>query len=334
VKRDEFLTAVEASKPANNTDASLYDDPVPVAPLPTVSVVMPMYNASRYVGDAVLSVMAQTFRDFELIVIDDGSTDGSALTVRRAVGNPVQLRLIHQENKGVSAAANRGTELARGEFIARMDADDIALPSRLERQVEFLRGHPDYVAVGSRVMFIDDEGDDLYEMPGIHLTHEDIDRGLMEVEWAILQPAAMMRTEAMRKVGGYRADLHIHEDHDLFLKLAEIGKLANLPEVLLRYRQRPDSAVSVYADSHVESFRSVYEDAWKRRGLIGKKPIPYIAPHPDDPHRLLKRHRLWSWMSLKAGNNKTARKYARAALRLAPFSPQSWNLMYCALRGR
>lgn len=304
------------------------------APAPAVSVVMPLYNARRYVSEAVRSILGQTFTNFELIVIDDGSTDGSCDIVKSVAESDPRLRLVRQENRGVSAAANLGTELARARFLARMDADDISLPMRLEKQVAFLREHPEYVAVGSRVMFIDDEGDELYEMPGIHLTHIEIDRGLMEVEWAILQPAVMMHTAAVRKVGGYRADLHIHEDHDLFLKLAEIGKLANLPEVLLKYRQRPDSAVTVHASRHVESFRSVYEEAWKRRGLVGKKPIPYIAPHPDDPYRLLKRHRLWAWMSLKAGNIKTARKYARAGLRLSPFSIESWNLMYCALRGR
>jgi hypothetical protein len=155
----------------------------------------------------------------------------------------------------------------------------------------------------------------------------------MHVEWSIYQPAAMMRTEALRRVGGYRNDLHIHEDHDLFLKLAEVGRLANLPEALLKYRQRPNSAVSIYAKQHVESFRSVYEQAWKRRGLVGKRPLPDIADHPNDPDRLLKRHRQWGWMSLKAGNVSTSRKYALAGLRLAPRSVESWRLMYCAMRG-
>jgi glycosyltransferase involved in cell wall biosynthesis len=279
-------------------------------------------------------VLGQTFRDFELILIDDGSTDDSAQIVNQAAAGDQRLRVVSQENKGVSSAANLGTQFARGEFLARMDADDLCFPQRLEKQVAFLREHPDHVAVGSRVMFIDDEGDELFEMPGILLSHEEIDRGLMAVEWTILQPAVMMRTEAVRRVGGYRPDLHIHEDHDLFLKLAEIGKLANLPEVLLKYRQRADSAVTVYADRHVESFRSVYEEAWKRRGLTGRREIPVIAPHLNVPDRLLKRHRFWGWMSLKGGNVRIARKYARAGLWLAPFSLESWRLMYCALRGR
>src|SRR6185312_555318 len=113
---------------------------------PLVSVVMPLYNARPYVAQAVRSVLDQTCADFELIVIDDGSTDASAEAVEQAAGNDPRLHLIRQPNAGVSAAANRGTELARGEFMARVDADDICLPSRLEKQLEFLRNHPDFVA--------------------------------------------------------------------------------------------------------------------------------------------------------------------------------------------
>lgn len=302
-----------------------------VSRVPTVSVVIPLYNARRFVAEAVRSILKQSFGDFELIVIDDGSTDGSDRVVEEAAAGDPRLRLVRQENKGVSAAANHGMNLARGEFLARMDADDVSLPVRLEKQVAFLRDHPDHVLVGSMAMFIDEDGAPLYPMPGLKVSHEQIDAGMLAVEWTILQPSVMMRTEAVRRVGGYREDLRIHEDHDLFLKLAEIGKVANLPEVLLYYRQHPVSAVSVYADEHVKALESVLRDAWKRRGLSG--PIPEVPPHPNDPRRELKRKRLWAWQSLNAGHIATARKYASAALRAAPFDRESWRILYCALRG-
>jgi glycosyltransferase involved in cell wall biosynthesis len=242
--------------------------------------------------------------------------------------------LIRQSNLGVSVASNKGTELARGEFLARVDSDDICLPNRLEKQVAYLREHPEWVAVGSRVMFVDEQGLPLFEMPGIKLTHEEIDDGLLKVEWTILQPASMFRTTAVREVGGYRTDLNIHEDHDLFLKLAEIGKLGNVDEILFQYRQRKNSAVTTYAQKHVKSFVSVFEEAWKRRGLEGKRELPRIAPHPPLREKMLKQHRLWGWKSLQAGHIQSARKYARAGLRMAPFSAESWNLIYCAMRGR
>jgi glycosyltransferase involved in cell wall biosynthesis len=300
---------------------------------PPLSVVMPMYNARKYVGDTVRGVLDQRFSDFEFIVIDDGSTDGSPIEVERAASGDPRVRIIQQPNSGVSTAANRGTAEARGEFLARVDADDICLPDRFEKQIAFLRGHPDTVAVGSRAMFIDPDGLELFEMPGLKLSHEEIDAGLLKVEWTILQPATMFRTAALRAIGGYRTDLHIHEDHDLFLKLAEIGKLANYPEILFQYRQHGTSAVFTYAQEHVTAFESVYRDAWKRRKLDGIRPVPMIAPHPVDPHKSLKRDRFWAWNSLKSRHIAAAKKYARRGLRRAPFSVDSWKLMYCALRG-
>jgi len=300
---------------------------------PPLSVVMPMHNARKYVALTVRSVLAQRFSDFEFLIIDDGSTDSSVAEAEQAAAGDKRVKIITQANAGVSTASNRGTELARGEFLARVDADDICLPDRFERQIAFLREHPDYVAVGSRVMFIDPDGLELFEMPGLKLSHEEIDAGLLNVEWTILQPATTFRTSVLRASGGYRTDLRIHEDHDLFLKLAEIGRLANLPEILFQYRQHFTSAVSTYAHEHVAALASVYRDAWKRRGLDGVKPIPAIAPHPDDPQRNLKRDRLWAWMSLKSRHLAAARKYAVRGLTRAPFSADSWKLMYCALRG-
>src|SRR5258707_685838 len=100
---------------------------------------MPVYNARRYVAEAARSVLGQTFTDFEFVVIDDGSTDGSAEVVEQAAAGDPRLRLVRQQNKGVSAASNLGTELARGEFLARVDADDVCCPERLAKQVAFLR---------------------------------------------------------------------------------------------------------------------------------------------------------------------------------------------------
>jgi len=306
---------------------------IPVADAPPLSVVMPMYNARKYVAQTVRSVLSQRFADFEFLVIDDGSTDGSTAEVQQAAGGDRRMKIITQVNAGVSTASNRGIEVARGEYLARVDADDICLPDRFEKQIAFLRDHADYVAVGSRVMFIDPDGLELFEMPGLKLSHEEIDEGLLKVEWTILQPATMFRTAALRSIGGYQTDLRIHEDHDLFLKLAEIGRLANLPEILFQYRQHFTSAVSTYAKEHVAAFESVYRDAWKRRGMEGVKPIPAIAPHPNDPQKDLKRDRFWAWNSLKSRHAAAAKKYAFSGLRRAPFSADSWKLMYCALRG-
>src|SRR5947208_11205951 len=127
--------------------------------VPLVSVVMPVYNGERFVVEAVRSILAQTFRDFECIVVDDGSTDRTPeLLAIEQTGDPRLVVHRQPSNMGFRMALNTGCALARGEFIARMDADDVSLPTRLERQVAFLRANPRVGAVGSAIQVIDDRG--------------------------------------------------------------------------------------------------------------------------------------------------------------------------------
>src|SRR5688572_2344250 len=125
---------------------------------PFVSVVMPLHNARHYVAKAIESILDQTFADIEFIIVDDGSTDGSDEIALRYAKRDARVRLIRQPNAGVSAASNAGIALARGEFLARMDHDDISISTRLQQQVEYLRANPDCVAVGGQAMFIDQRG--------------------------------------------------------------------------------------------------------------------------------------------------------------------------------
>ncbi len=297
----------------------------------TLSVYMPVYNAARFVQPAVRSILTQTFTDFEFIIVDDGSTDGTLQILESLAARDPRIRLIREPHAGVAAAANRAITEARGEFLARMDSDDIASPKRLEKQIDFLRQNPDCVAVGSHMMLIDEEGLPLYMMRHTTMGHEQIESCLMQGGWSIAQPSCMYRREAVIAAGSYRPDLSLHEDHDLFLRLAERGKLENLPDILLSYRQYLGSLTFVESPTSSKTMNSILSDAWRRRGLSEKLPI---HSNPSKPKAPLDRCRQWGWMSLQAGHVSTARKYARETLRLAPFSSQSWKLMYCALRGR
>src|SRR5436305_9543595 len=125
---------------------------------PQVSVLMPVYNAIRYIGVAVDSVLSQTFSDFEFIIVDDGSTDGSAEILREYAGRDPRIRLISRPNTGLGFALNEALAVARAPFIARMDADDECLPERFEKQIQYLRNHPECVLLGSRVLWIDSDG--------------------------------------------------------------------------------------------------------------------------------------------------------------------------------
>ena len=181
---------------------------------------------------------------------------------------------------------------------------------------------------------MDEDGLPLYVMPDIQYGHEKIESAFWRGGWSIVQGASMYRREALNAVGGYRTDLSLHEDHDLFLRLAERGRLENVPDVLLWYRQRLSGLTYSESAKSRNVIAGILAAARKRRGMPDVAET--VANSNDAPawRQTLSRCRKWAWMSLKARHVATARKYARKTVRLAPFSPDSWKLMYCALRGR
>ena len=303
-----------------------------MADAPTVSVVMTVYNTRRYVAEAVVSVLAQTFADFEFVVIDDGSTDGSTGILKTFAKRDPRIRLVSRPNTGIVAAANEGIGLARGRYLARMDSDDVCLPRRFETQVRYLDEHADCVVVGSRVTVVDPYGSPVFES-GQKLTHEEIDAELLSSGggWAIVQPSAMMRTEAVRRVGGYRGRHNVSEDQDLFLRLAEIGRVANLPEPLLLYRRHYQSVMHTQWEQREQVKERIVREAYERRGLPMPADWKFDEWKPTPQARQL---REWGWAALKRGNVSIARKHAIGAVRSAPLSGEAWKLMFCALRGR
>jgi len=299
---------------------------------PAVSVVTTVFNTERYVGEAVDSILAQTFSDFEYIVVDDGSSDRSAEVVEQRAERDPRLRLMRVPHGGIVKAANAGIAAANGRYLARMDSDDVALPQRFERQVRYLEGHPECVLLGTRAILVDPYGVPVAETAP-KLTHEEIDAELMTNRGgaAVLQPSAMMRTEAVRRVGGYRGTANVSEDHDLFLRLAEVGKVANLDEPLLKYRRHYDSVMHTQFRQREQVKEQIIRDACRRRGI--EMPgdwtfEPWEPPHPAEQLRV------WGWAALRAARPSVARRHAIGAIRHAPFSRDAWRLMYCALRGR
>ncbi len=297
----------------------------------TLSVYMPVYNVAAWVRQAVASILDQSFEDFEFIIVDDGSTDQTLSILEELARQDQRIRVIQQPHQGVAAAANRAIAEANGEFLARIDGDDIALPRRLQKQVEFLRQHPRCVAVGSRMLLIDEDGLPMYIMPHTVCGHDEIDSALMKGGWSIAQPSCTYRRQAVVDAGGYPPELSLHEDHDLFLRLAERGTLDNLPEVLQLYRQYLGSLTFVKGPDSARIMRSILHEARRRRGLEEPSPLEDQDFKERPP---IDRCRQWAWMSLQAGHVRTARRYARKTLRLAPLSAHSWKLMYCTLRGR
>ena len=301
-------------------------------PPPTVSVVMTVYNTERYLAEAVDSILNGTFADLEFIIVDDGSTDGCPAILRDYERRDPRVRLVSRPNTGIVKAANEGIALARGRYLARMDSDDVSLPDRLAKQVAFLDAHPACVLLGTRVLEVDPYGSPVHESAQ-KLTHAEIDAQLLTCHggWALVQPSVMMRTDALRAVGGYRGAYNVSEDHDLFVRLAERGEVANLPEPLLRYRRHYASVTHTQFGDRAKVKEQIIREAYARRG----RPMPADwayeawAPQPQD-----EQVRHWGWAALKRGNVSVARKHATAAVRLSPLSLQSWRLLAVTLRRR
>lgn len=299
---------------------------------PVVSVLMPVYNTDRYVGQAVESLLNQTFTDFEILAVDDGSTDKSLVVLEQRAARDSRIRIFSRPNTGIARALNDALAVARGEFIARMDADDIACPERLERQVAYLRAHPDVVCVGCMVQTIDSDGDSLGQWILPYTDHDMIDAANIAGQQAIIGPSMMAPRSVIAAIGGFRNDLEISEDLDLFLRLAETGgRLANLPDILMKCRRLASSITHTRQQRTVEQTELVVRAARERRGLTG--PMPTFTPPPLQTP--IDFHRHWSWMALKHQNIRTAHKHARKVLIARPFDPESWRLAYCVfVRGR
>lgn len=207
---------------------------------PAVSVVLPVHNGAPYIAMALESLLGQTFGDFELIVIDDGSTDHSSDTVR-AFRDP-RIRLYEQAKQGVARTLNRGIELARGEFIARQDHDDISLPERLSAQYAYLRKHPDCAILGTWATIVDAEGKPTGR-EHLHPTQEYLLKWALLLNNPLVHSSVMMRKTAVQAVGGYceLATRQPPEDFELWSRMARSYRLANLPERLVLYREVPTS---------------------------------------------------------------------------------------------
>ena len=292
---------------------------------------MPVYNARRYLAEAVRSVLGQTLTDFELILVDDGSTDGSARVIDAFARADDRVRLVRRPNAGVTRSLNEGIALSRGRYVARMDADDRCLPFRLARQVEYLDAHPECVAVGSRVVLMDPHGSPLGRS-GHATDHESIDRKLLTHSgWAMVHPTVMMRRQAVVDLGGYDERWVACEDHDLFLRLAERGRLANLAQPLLWYRRHYQSVNFVKHASQTKLKRELLQAAHARRGLPFPADWQLVDWTPPPERQQLVD---WSWCAAKSGNYGIAARHAVAALRLAPTWPVAWKLLACLARDR
>ncbi|MEO1236573.1 MAG: glycosyltransferase family 2 protein [Planctomycetota bacterium] len=297
-----------------------------------MSVLMTAYNAERYVAATVESVLAQTMEEFEFVVVDDGSTDGTAELLRGFAERDGRVRVISGPNQGIPRAANTGLAACRAALVARIDADDLAEPDRLERQAAYMNEHAEVVAAGSWVTFIDEAGRRL-TINRPPTDHDAIDDALMRGHCAIWNTSSIYRREAFAALGGYDEHFATAEDLDAWLRLAEVGEVANIAEPLHRYRLHEASVSAADQTGNRGYCKDACERAAVRRGVASRFEAdePWRAGKDAGSKRTF--YTRYGWWAYRLGERRTARHYALKAIRHGGLAVEPWVLLAKSLVG-
>lgn len=257
---------------------------------PTITVLMAVYNGERYLRQAVDSILAQTWEDFEFIIVNDGSTDSTPEILESYTDK--RILVTHTPNQGLTRALSLGVKLARGEFLARMDADDISLPHRLALQKQYMDRYSSAVMVHGLVDRIDSSGRTIMRKAG----NEDPDlvtRWYLVWQNRIYHSTAMIRKEILDRNGlNYRIQLRRTQDYDLWCKLSHLGGIVAVPQVIVCHRIHTQSISHRLMRGHVNDFASSIRENWKRYGVfISQETASELAVisnqtmvHPLTPH--------------------------------------------------
>jgi len=295
---------------------------------PLVSVVLPVWNGERYLKQTIESILDQHFSDFELVIVDDGSTDNTPKIIE-SLGRDPRIRCHRQTNMGLVKALNKGLELSRGELIARIDADDYAMPERLALQVKALVENPEVAVVGSSIRIVDENDKAIREV-----RYEPSANKKMEHGCAVAHAAVMFRKDVIVRLGGYREPFLHAEDYDLWLRVSEIAEIRNLEEVLTVVRELASGITKTHGAA--QAFRSALAKiAHKRRKSGAADPFDSTL-HPlkffDIPGNLSEAEKeavLIPGLSMKLGEGETA-----ITPELEVLLNESWRLRHRLHRGQ
>jgi len=231
---------------------------------PKVTVLMSVYNGERFLSAALESILHQTWTDFEFLIINDGSTDGSREIIL-SYDDP-RIRLVdNPTNIGLTKSLNRGLELARGALIARQDADDLSHPARLEKQVNFMDHHPEVALLGARHSLIDDRGCTVHNPLTLRATTPAGITWQFMLYNPVVHSAAIFRKEVVwTRLGGYDESLTRRQDFELWSRIAVAYGVANLPEILVKFRVHPGSVSANYTREDIQKIEHVFIDNLRR----------------------------------------------------------------------
>ena len=291
---------------------------------PLVTVLMPVRNAAQYLEEAMRSLRRQTLPGFRILAIDDGSTDDSVQILGQFAGS--NLEVVARPHRGLVATLNEGVALASTPYIARMDADDRSLEGRLEAQLAFLQAHPEHVLVGTARTVIGPDGRRICELPV--LTEDLAIRRALAVANCFVHGSVMFRRETAVRAGGYRGEARFIEDYDLWRRLAELGKLANLPQQLYGWRANPHGESRSNRELQRQAGEALADEIWSAWfGDVGPAPRsvwPLVWPPGMDPRLAAELHLLFARGYLKRGARAIAGQHALAAWRRRPLALASW----------
>ena len=290
-------------------------------------MLLPVWNGEAFLEQAMESIVRQTLSAFELIVIDDGSSDRSAAIADDFAARDERVRTLRRAHEGLSATLNAGIAAARGEYVARMDADDVSVPDRLQKQVAFLDAHPACVAAGTWISVIDEAGRPI-GLKTYVTTHDEISAALLSGVSPLAHPTVVVRAEALRAAGGYDARRYPSEDLDLWFRLADRGKLANVGEALLQHR-RHKAAIGVREREKMKAMAlTICNEARAKRGLPPRRGTPMLAGTNEDARY----HFECARTALIAGSHLTALRHAAATIAAEPDRLYGYaTLLACAV---
>jgi len=229
---------------------------------PEATVLMPVWNGEKYIRDAVESILCQTRGDYEFIIIDDGSTDGSAGIVSSFTDARIRF-LRHEHHAGLAQRLNEGLDMARGAFVARMDCDDISLPARLEKQLHLLRSSPETGVCGTWVQTIGSTHATVWQYP---VGHDAIKAGMIFGP-ALAHPTVMLRSDTLRRHRlRYSTDCEAAQDYEFWMRCIRHTRFANIPEVLLRYRLHEQQRGKTHKGRQIDTLHRVWDGLFDSLG--------------------------------------------------------------------
>lgn len=306
---------------------------------PKVTVLMSVYNGEKYLREAVDSILEQTFKDFEFLIVNDGSTDKTA-EILKSYQDP-RIKIINNEkNIGLTKSLNKGLKVAKGEYIARQDADDISLPERLKKEVEFLEQNINVGLVGTDYLFINEKGKMVHIVKCLNGSKELKEKLLEGNQFG--HGSVMLRRECIYRVGAYREEFKFSQDYDFCLRIAEVYDVANISEPLYKWRINIKS-ISVKKKMLQDKYASLAIELAKERKKIGQDKLQTLKKKEinnlldgylisksgfQSKRDIAQNYCFWSKIFFKGKDYKSAFKLLVKSLANYPLNKETWVLFF------